>query len=144
MAATARAVAPRRANAHSRARAPTPPSSASTRSTAGARAPAPPTSTRAGGARNSSAISAKFSLGGSPTRPGGAPGGGTGLPPPADFHQGVGGAKLVGDFGEILHVRPHDDGFPEQRRLQDIVSPSRRQRSAHEHAIGQSKQPAEF
>ena len=45
MAATARAVAPRRASAHSRARAPAPPSSARTRSTAAVSSSALPIST---------------------------------------------------------------------------------------------------
>ena len=100
MAATARAVAPRRASAHSRARVP------------------------------GAAIVRQYALhrAGQIFRRG-------------DFHHRAGGAKLLRDGGEVLHVRADDDGLSEERGLENIVSASRRQRAAHEDAIGEPKSP---
>ena len=63
---------------------------------------------------------------------------------PGDFDERSGRAKFVRDGLKVFHVRPYDDGFREQRRLEDIVPAAPRQRAAHEDHVGGGEQAAQF
>src|ERR1051325_2606867 len=41
--------------------------------------------------------------------------------------------KRLGDLAEVLHVRPEDDRFAVERRLEDVVSASGNEAAADEH-----------
>ncbi len=61
-----------------------------------------------------------------------------------DVSDGIRLAKLAVDFGEVLHVRPGDDGASKDRRLQDVVTTPGDDRASHKHHAIERKATGEL